>query len=285
MVLDRGHDLDWLDSNMIVGLIVIAVVGLAAFLIWELTDDHPVVNLRIFRYRGFAVGTAVTSIGFAVFFGSVLLSPLWLQTAMGYTQTWAATTSVFTAGVGVVAMPFVAMFLHRVDSRPVIFIGLLGMSAAYLWRGQFNSEVTFGQVVLSQVFIGSGMSLVFVPALTMALGSVKPQELASAAGIVAFVRTASMAFSAAITTTRWQDGMTINRAGIVDRLADATGVNALAAAGFAHDKVPWHLDRIVQEQAVMLATNDVYYMFAAIVTVGAFVIWLAPRVRPRPKAA
>src|SRR5262249_51406679 len=92
ITLHPGHDLDWLGSNMIIGLIIIAVIGFAAFLIWELTDDHPIVNLRVFRYRGFAVGTMVTSIGFAVFFGSLLLSPLWLQTAMGYTQTWAALT-------------------------------------------------------------------------------------------------------------------------------------------------------------------------------------------------
>jgi DHA2 family multidrug resistance protein len=161
------------------------------------------------------------------------------------------------------------------------------MSAAYISRAQFDSDATFGLVVMSQMFIGFGMSFVFVPALSMALGAVKPEELASAAGLIAFTRTASMAFSAAITTTRWQDGMTINHALITDQLSNRTGVDLMGAAGISSVQAPWHLDQLVQDQAVMLATNDTYFMFAAIVAFGAILIWFAPRPRlkaPAPRA-
>jgi DHA2 family multidrug resistance protein len=281
MMLDRGHDLDWFSSPLIVGLCITAIVGFAAFLIWVLTEEHPIVNLRVFRNRTFAVGAVITSIGFAVFFGAAVLSPLWLQTAMGYTQTWASRTAILTAVVGVMCTPIVTWCINRMDPRPLIFCGTLWMAGAYLWRGYFTTGVTFELVVFSQILIGIGMSFVFGPAMSLAFGAVKPQEIPNAAGVVAFLRTLSMAFSAAITTTKWQDGMAVGHARIVDGMSSAAGNSALEAAGVAADQIPWHLDRIVQDQAVMLATNNTYFMFACMVVVGAVVVWLAPRPRPR----
>jgi DHA2 family multidrug resistance protein len=285
MALDRGHDLDWFSSPMIIALVVVAAVGFVAFLIWELTDDHPIVNLRVFSNRGFAVGSLITSMGFAVFFGAAILSPLWLQTGMGYTQTWASRTAILTAMVGVAQGPMVAWLLYRYDPRLLVTFGTLAMAAAYSWRASFNADVTFEIVVVSQILIGMGMSFVFGPAMTLAFRSIEPHELANAAGMTAFVRTASMAFSAALTTTHWQDGMTINRAGIVDRLGPHPGAATFDAAGISAQHVPWQLEKLVEDQAVMLATNDTYFMFAAMVAVGAVVVWLAPNRKLKPKAA
>ena len=100
-MLDRGKDLDWFQSPLIVALALVAIVGFAAFVIWELTDSHPIVDLRIFRHVGFTTATLIMCLTFGCFFASVVLVPLWLQTSLGYTAEWAGRV---TAWQGVLAV-------------------------------------------------------------------------------------------------------------------------------------------------------------------------------------
>jgi DHA2 family multidrug resistance protein len=65
IILDKGNDLDWFESNFIIIGAAISVIALAVFIIWELTDQHPVVNLRLFAYRNFRIGTIVLVLGYA----------------------------------------------------------------------------------------------------------------------------------------------------------------------------------------------------------------------------
>src|SRR6478672_1574773 len=117
MMLDLGKERDWFHSALIVTLAVVAVVGFAFFLVWELTDDHPVVDLRLFARRNFWAGTLATSFAYGLFFGNVVLLPLWLQQFMGYTATDAG---MIMAPVGIMAMllsPLVGKTVAKVDPR------------------------------------------------------------------------------------------------------------------------------------------------------------------------
>src|SRR3546814_7247000 len=78
-MLDTGREHDWFGSTWIVGLAIVAAVSFVAFVIWELTDANPVVDLRVFRFRGFSFSTLAISLGFGAFFSQVVLTPLWLQ--------------------------------------------------------------------------------------------------------------------------------------------------------------------------------------------------------------
>lgn len=89
MMLDLGKNDDWFHSTRIVVMTVIAIVGFIAWLIWELTDANPAVDLSLFKGRNFSIGTLAFCLGYAVFFANTLLLPLWLQTQLGYTATWA----------------------------------------------------------------------------------------------------------------------------------------------------------------------------------------------------
>ncbi len=88
-MLDTGKDADWFSSPAIVVELIIAIVGFIAWLIWELNEENPIVDLSLFRSRNFALGTLVFCLAYALFFGANLLQPLWLQTQMGYIATWA----------------------------------------------------------------------------------------------------------------------------------------------------------------------------------------------------
>jgi MFS transporter, DHA2 family, multidrug resistance protein len=88
-MLDLGKDRDWFNNPIIVVLTVCAAIGFVAWVIWELTDGAPAVDLTLFTRRNFAFGTLALCLGYALLFANNLLLPLWLQEQMGYTATWA----------------------------------------------------------------------------------------------------------------------------------------------------------------------------------------------------
>jgi len=87
IMFDKGKELDWFHSGQIVALGAVALVSFAFFIAWELTEKHPVVDLRLFKRRNFALGSLTLAVAYGLFFGNVVLLPLWLQQYMGYTAT------------------------------------------------------------------------------------------------------------------------------------------------------------------------------------------------------
>ena len=83
VMLDIGKEHDWFESPWVVACALVAAIGFVAFLIWERGEDHPVVDLALFRIRNFWAGALATSVGYGLFFGNVVLLPLWLQQYMG----------------------------------------------------------------------------------------------------------------------------------------------------------------------------------------------------------
>jgi DHA2 family multidrug resistance protein len=277
ITLDKGQELDWFESPLIISLTVVAVVGFIAFLIWELTDSNPIVNLRLFQNRSFLMGTVVGCVSFGAYFGSVVLTPLWLQTNMGYTP--------FLAGL-VNAPPGLTMFFlsgipewvaSRIDRRFMISTALILFSGSFLWRGHFNSDVSMNILLISQVMNGACIAFSFTPAVVITLAGVRPQEVASAAGLMAFCRTTTLAFTTALTTSYWQNATTRNREIIIDRYGETQGIDQFMASGFSFKNALSYLEGMVQNQAVMLATNDIYFIYAGGMVVAAVCVWFAPR--------
>jgi DHA2 family multidrug resistance protein len=279
IVLDRGPDLDWFGSPMITSLAIIAVVGLISFVIWELTDDHPIVDLRIFRHPGYATVLAILGIDLGAFFGFVLILTLWLQTNMGYTPTLAAYTIAPGGLIVFVLTPLVAWLSARIDLRLMISLGLLAFAGVLFWQSSFSTNVTFAMIVAGEFGIGVAAALFFTPIFTLGLSFVTPAEVPAAAGLLAFTRTAATAFATALATTAWQDSATRSRVGLIDHFQGTGALGQIGAAGFKGEQALQFLDNLVQNQAVMLATNHAVFAVAAIMLSGAFVIWSVPRAR------
>ena len=105
IMLDEGKDLDWFSSTEIRVLAIVAVIGFLSFLIWELTEEYPIVDLRVFRHRGFSSCMLVLGLAFGAFFGINVLTPQWLQYNMGYTTTWAGLVVAWGGVLSVVFSP------------------------------------------------------------------------------------------------------------------------------------------------------------------------------------
>jgi DHA2 family multidrug resistance protein len=281
IMLDNGQDMDWFASPFIVMLAVIAAIGFVAFLIWELTDDHPIVDLSVFKIRTFSVMAGAMAFTFGAFFGTIVLIPLWLQSNMNYTATLAGDVMAFQGVLGVAMAPVAAMLVSRIDPRLLMSIGLSILAAVTFWRTSFDQDITFWQLTLPQLATGLGIPLFFVPLLGLSIAAVPSAQTASAAGLVNFIRTMSGAFGTALATTAWDRATTSARIDLVGNLHQPQGMlGTMQAHGFTAAQALNSLDSLVQSQAVMLATNRVFLTLALIIAAVAAGVWLSPR----PKA-
>ena len=280
IMLDKGKELDWFNSPFIVTLAVTAVIGFASFVIWELTSENPIVNLRIFRHRGFTIAVTTLSLSFGAFFSMVVLLPLWLQTSMGYTATWAGYAACLNGFLAVLVSPIVARLTGKVDVRALVCFGVLWMSMIAFWRTTYTTDVTFLQIALPQFVLGAGMPFIFIPTTALAMSSVPPEETSSAAGLQNFLRTTAAAFAASLMTTGWDNAATVKRSNLAGALNDPQGViSTLTTQGFSPDQAVRQLDGMAQQQSVMLATNQMFLTACFILVAAAALIWLAPKVQ------
>jgi DHA2 family multidrug resistance protein len=280
IMLDRGKELEWFASSTIVGLAVVAAIGFVVFLVWELTSENPIVDLRIFRHRGFLMGVITLSFTFGTYFSSVVLIPLWLQTSIGYTASWAGYASALNGVFAVVMAPVVGRLIGKVDTRALVCLGVSWMAIIAFWRSHFTADASFWAIALPFLLQGIGVPFYFVSITSITLSSVEPRETASAAGLSNFLRTSSAAFATSIMTTLWENTTTAKRAEMVGHLNDLPGaLGTLTANGLSPDQATGHVDRLVQVQATMLATNQLFLIMGLLFLFAASVVWLVPRPR------
>ena len=278
LMLDLGKEHDWFESAEIWALAIVAVIGLAALLIWESTARHPIVDLRVFRHRGFSTSVLTISIGFGAFFAANVLTPLWLQSYMGYTSTWAGLATAWTGLLAIFMAPIAGMLMTKVDPRRLVCFGMLWIGAVSLWRMGSTTDMTFWQVSVPLMLMGLGLPFFFLPITAHALASVDESETASAAGLMNFLRTLSGAFATSITTTAWESNTSAAHAELAGQI-DSTGeaTRQLLDSGMDMDSVRSVLDGMTQGQSVMLATNEIMATCALAFCAAALLIWLAPR--------
>jgi DHA2 family multidrug resistance protein len=279
-MLDNGNDKDWFSSPLITTLGIIALVCLTFFVAWELTERHPVVDLTLFRSRNFAIGVIAMALGMTAFFGINVIYPLWLQTVVGYTASWAGYA---TAPVGILAFvmsPIIGRNIQRLELRSVVTFSFLVFAGTSYWFSTFPVDTSFWQFVLPRFLMGIGIPCFFIPLNQVILSGLKPHEIASASGLSNFFRTIAASISTAVTVTMWQHRGDFHHATLAEHITAASpstqqfvdGLRTLGTAGNA----PWAMiENIVNREAFTLAVNDVFLLYAALFVVMIPVVWLA----------
>jgi DHA2 family multidrug resistance protein len=269
---------------------VVAVVGFTFFLIWELTEERPIVDLTLFRGRNFTVGTIAITLGYAVFFGNVVLIPMWLQRFMGYTATWAG---LVTAPVGLFALllsPVVGRLMGRVDPRVFATVAFLVFAACGLWRAGFSPDVDARLIAATHLLQGIAMATFFIPLTAIILSGLEQQRVPAASGLYNFTRIMAGSFAASVWTTWWEDGAARHHAYLTESITSgsaAVGQTLRTVQGLGADPLQAYamLDQEVTRQAYMLSAIDLFELSAGLFVVLVLLIWLAhPARRPGGKA-
>jgi DHA2 family multidrug resistance protein len=286
ILLDKGKDLDWFNSSQIVTLAAVSVVGFALFLVWELTEEHPVVDLTLFKARNFTVSTVAMLFSYGLFFGNVVLLPLWLQQYMGYTATLAGLVLAPVGFLAIFATPIVGRLSNKVDPRVFVTFSFIVFAIVLFMRAHFNTDATIGVLLVPTFIQGLAMAAFFIPLIALGLTGLAPERIPAAAGLINFARITAGSFGTSITTTVWDRRATLHHAQLVEHLtqsdpAAAEAFSRLHAGGFGTDQSYAILNRMVDSQAFMLSANDIFYV-SGLMFLGLIVlVWFA---RPQKAA-
>jgi DHA2 family multidrug resistance protein len=279
-MLDNGNDKDWFSSTFITTLFIIAIVCLTFFIAWELTDRHPIVDLTLFRKRNFTIGVTAMSFGMVGFFGINVVYPLWLQTVLGYTASWAG---LATAPVGILAFllsPVIGRNIQRLELRSVVTFAFLVFAFTAYWFASFPDNASFDQLLWPRFIMGIGIPCFFIPLNQVFLSGLRPHEIASASGLANFCRTLAASISTAVTVTVWQHRGDYHHAVLAEHLNTASAattsyLDGLSALGGPAVRAWTIIDSLLTRQALTLAVNDVFllctFLFLAMIPV----IWFA----------
>jgi DHA2 family multidrug resistance protein len=282
VMLDTGKDADWFNSAAIVVELIIAIIGFIAWLIWELNEQHPIVDLSLMRSRNFVIATVVSCAGYAMFFGANLLQPLWLQTRMGYIATWAGLVAAPSGVVAVFLTPFAARLMNRLDVRWTASLSLAAFAGSFFLRSQYTTDVNFGGLVLPMLVQGVAMSTFFVSMVTLSLNGVQGNQVPQASGLYNFLRITAGSFAASIVGTWWEQSANMHQS----RLSEVMGstdptftiaLHKLQGVGMTLQQAVGAVTNQVTAQAYMLATDDIFRIASGAMVLLIPCVWLTKK--------
>jgi MFS transporter, DHA2 family, multidrug resistance protein len=277
-MLDIGREHDWFSDPLIVALACMATVGFIAFLIWELTEEHPIVNLRVFRHGGFTFGVIALSLCFGAYFASIVLIPQWLQSSMGYPAMLAGFITSCTALAALTTSQLASKALARgIDARLMVSCAVAWLGCMALMRASWTSDADFWTLTSPQLIQGFGMSFFMLPLTTISLGSVPMEETASAAGIQNFVRTLAIGVATALVLTVQNNTQQEAHSEIVSKLQPAETMRTLNGAGFSDQSATAYIANLVDREATTMAVDYIFLITAAVFFLCAVVVWFAPK--------
>ncbi|BAN26777.1 DHA2 family efflux MFS transporter permease subunit [Caballeronia insecticola] len=279
IMLDKGKDLDWFASPVIVALGVFALVSFIFFLIWELTEKNPVIDIKLFMGRNFLGGTVAISVAYAVFFSNLVLLPQWMQ---GYLNYRSVDAGLVTAPLGIFAVmlaPVMGKLMPKSDARVLATLAFFGFAAVFFMRSHYTTGVDTYTLVIPTLLQGIPTALFFVPLTAIILSGQPPGKIPAAAGLSNFVRVFAGAVGTSLASTGWNDRTILHHAHLVEQasvlnptfngaistLQDALGGGPQALAYF---------ERTLNAQAAMLGLNDIFWLSAVIFIAIVPLIWL-----------
>jgi MFS transporter, DHA2 family, multidrug resistance protein len=188
IVLDKGQEVDWFASHAITALAVISGATLIGLIIHELIVDDPVVDLRVFKERSYAVGVFLMTIVGFVLYGSMVLLPIMLQTVLGYPALQAG-IAMAPRGVGsFVMMPITGIMTGKIDNRKLLGVGFFVGGITLIWLGDLNLQAGYWDIFWPQLIQGVGMSLLFVPLTTVTMDAIPRERMGNATSLFNLMR-------------------------------------------------------------------------------------------------
>jgi DHA2 family multidrug resistance protein len=275
LVLDKGQEADWFAAGWVRWTAAVSTLALAGFILRELTDREPIVQLRVFLDRNFAVGTLITCLYGFILYSATAMLPLFLQTMLGYSALQSG-MSVSPRGLGAMASMVLAGILVRyIDGRLLMAFGFAVLGASTWMLGHINMEIGMASVVVPNIFNGFAMGFIFVPLTTMTLSRMRKQEMGNATGIYNLMRNIGGSIGIASVTTLLVRGAQTHQSYLAaDAGAGSPVLGGLvlglqaklfaqgADAVTAHRKALGELYRIVEQQASLLAYADNFKLLA-----------------------
>ena len=281
LMLDQGREQDWFNSTEIVVLTIIAAVGLIALIIWELTDDNPVVDVSLFKSRNFTVGCVSTSLAFLVYSGTVVLIPLLLQQVYNYTATWAGLAAAPVGLLPILLAPIIGKFGNKIDMRILITVSFMVYALTFYWRAvTFEPEMTFMDVALPQFVQGLAVACFFMPLTTITLSGLPPEKMASASSLFNFLRTLAGSIGTSLTTFIWYNREAVHHTQLTEVINPYNPISqqffqTMGSFGLSEEQTASYLARQITAQGFIIGANEIFLVSAITFISLVVLIWFA----------
>ena len=277
-VLDKGQELDWLDSTLIRVLGGIAIGALIAMIWREWTHSNPVIQLRLLKNRNFAASVLSNFTLGVVLNGATILIPQFLQLQLGYSAEHAG-LALSPAGFALaLLMPVAGILGSKFDPRKVIAVGFVLTSASMFWMMRLTPDIDFRTIVWMRVFQVVGLPLIFIPISTLSYVGMRREDNNQVSGISNFVRNLGGAIGVSFLVSYLARHRQISRADLASHLhhgnvffdrylsalqeAAIRSGSSVAASG--HVALA-QLQQIVDAQANVLAFIGAFFVLGVIV--------------------
>ncbi len=294
LVLERGEQEDWFESNFIVAGSILGAVSLIGLVFWELWVEEPIINLRLFRNVGLTVGSSIGFVFGIALFGTTFFLPTFTQRMLGYSAMDAGLVLLPRAIALFLMMPVAGALFKRIDSRVMILIGLVLVMYSSWLLGHATLDFGFWDLAPPMIVMGLGMPMIFVTMSTVALGTIPRPEMTQASGLYELTRRIGGNLAYALVATIVAHGTQAHRAELVEYVNPLNGnytgytaaaTNALAGVppGAASQAALQLVNNTVDTQATLLAYNDVALITGALFIFAIPLVFLLPkRKKPAP---
>jgi DHA2 family multidrug resistance protein len=293
-VLDRGQEADWFSSGTIRVFAVLAAVGLVGAVTWLLRGRQPIVNLRVFKNRNFALGNIMMSANAMVLYGSMILLPEMTETQLGYTATWAGYLLSPGGLATIVTLVVVSRLMKFIAPQRLISAGFLIIAGSFYASSRINGDVDFGTLAILRLVQSVGIGCLFAPISLIAYSTMVAQMNADAAALFAMIRNVSGSIGIALATALVTATSQSNQAQLTGHLTPLDQPYVALLAGYAHKLVDQGMSaaaaaqaasgivlQTLSRQAALLAYTDVFAYYSIAAVLGSLLPFL---IRPVRKA-
>jgi DHA2 family multidrug resistance protein len=260
VMLDRGQQLGWFDSDEIVMELIIAVAGFYYFFAHSLTTREPFVRFELFRDRNFVGGCLFMVVLGITVFATMTLSALFLQTVIGY-PVMSAGLMLAARGAGtMVSMLAVGRLLKVFEARSLIFVGMI-LTVVTLHQMVGFTDMTSGATIVSVSIVqGLGLGLVFVPLSTAAFATLPAHLRTDGSAILTLVRNIGSSIGIPVVVATLVNSTTVMHAQLAEHI---TPFNAALQSGDvqavidpATDTGRALIDNLLTQQATIIAFSN-----------------------------
>lgn len=290
-IFNQGNDFDWFASPVPAVTLAVVAVALPCFVIWELGERHPAIDVKLFGHRNYAVAVICSVVGFFVIQGLLSLFIVQLQVLLGYSSALAGLVYIPMVLLSFPLVSIIHVLSRDMDVRIIACVTFLGFAVTLTWIGLFDKSGYFDRIALPMMFFGVFLAAFFTPLATLAIQGVPAASLVRAAEELTLLRTAAGAFGIAL-----QGVVQFRRAPLHQLdLADHFGgrrfasldlfpefMNRLQAEGMTANMARSQMARLSKQQAALLALNDAFLLGAFVFVLLAGFVWLARPATPSP---
>lgn len=283
-IFNQGNDFDWFESPILASALGVVVVALPCFVIWELAERHPAIDVRLFAYRNYTIAMICSVLGFLVIQGLLSVFVGQLQLLLGYSSSLAGVVYLSMVFLSVPLVAIIHELCRNVDVRLVACLNFLGFAVTLTWIGLYDKHGSFDQIALPMFFFGFSLAAFFAPLASLAMNGLPGKRLIRAAEELTLLRTSAGAFGIALLGVVQFRRTPLHQLDIADHVGGRRFASLdllsqfsekLEASGFTDSAARGQLGRLMRQQASLLGLNDAFLLGACVFVGLAALVWLA----------